>query len=70
MLGFLTMRYRETTGHLPFFKAKKQPLDEYDRDEESKKSSGLFESAGASTGEKAANSSVQKVEPAPRQIEE
>ena len=70
MLGFLTMRYRENTGHLPFFKGKKQqPLDEYAGDADSKKSSGLFES-GSGSGEKVMNSSVQSVAPATRQIEE
>jgi high-affinity iron transporter len=45
--GFLVMRYKESTGHLPFFKSKQ---DEYCSKEDnpsafqSKRRSGVFES--------------------------
>jgi high-affinity iron transporter len=61
VLGFLVMRYRETTGHLPFFKAKKiaESVDEYP--EQSSRSSGVFESgSGSGSAEKKADAGVRE----------
>lgn len=55
------MRYRETTGHLPFFKAKKNTDSVDDYSEEGSKSSGVFESAsGSGSAEKKADAGVRE----------
>jgi high-affinity iron transporter len=44
IIGFLLLRYKETTGHLPFMKAKAAKESDHVSDEVSPGSSGIFES--------------------------
>jgi high-affinity iron transporter len=65
ILGFLVMRYREATGHLPFLRAKRV---EYMED--SGTSSGVFESASGSNEKSIGNTVGVQTFPEAKQIEE